>query len=54
MAPLLLAVFDLDYTIWEPEMYQIHGPPKIVKDKNEGKQIVVDRSGTPITVFDGA
>jgi len=24
-----LAVFDLDYTIWRPEMYQIRGPPKL-------------------------
>mmetsp|Transcript_2008 Transcript_2008/g.2517 ORF Transcript_2008/g.2517 Transcript_2008/m.2517 type:complete len:197 (+) Transcript_2008:106-696(+) len=32
MAPLLLAVFDLDYTVWEPEMYQISGPPKLVEE----------------------
>ena len=50
MAPLRMAVFDLDYTIWEPEMYQIYGPPKQI---NNGKT-VVDQSGTPITVFDGA
>lgn len=24
-----LAVFDLDYTIWQPEMYQLYGPPKL-------------------------
>ena len=28
---LRLAVFDLDYTIWQPEMYQIHGPPQLRK-----------------------
>lgn len=26
---MLLAVFDLDYTVWDPEMYQIYGPPKL-------------------------
>jgi hypothetical protein len=26
---LKLAVFDLDYTIWKPEMYQLSGPPKL-------------------------
>lgn len=25
-----LAVFDLDYTIWRPEMYQLWGPPQLV------------------------
>ena len=72
-----LVVFDLDYTIWQPEMYQIDGPPKLVSgDEFQGKQkrksrapptsiplgattihqnkIATDRSGTPITVFDGA
>jgi hypothetical protein len=24
-----LAVFDLDYTIWRPEMYQLSGPPRL-------------------------
>lgn len=57
MVPLRLAVFDLDYTIWKPEMYQIHGPPKLKKEKTSDgppKTIVVDRSNTPITIFDGA
>lgn len=49
MAPLLLAVFDLDYTIWEPEMYQLSGHPKLVhldssevrvpRRKNRGKHL---------------
>lgn len=34
-----LVVFDLDYTIWQPEMYQIDGPPKLVSfDDFIGKQ----------------
>lgn len=27
MVPLQLVVFDLDFCIWKPEMYQIQGPP---------------------------
>ena len=34
-----LVVFDLDYTIWQPEMYQIDGPPKLISvDEFQGKQ----------------
>lgn len=53
MAEILrLAVFDLDFTVWKPEMYQIYGPPKQrKKDKNI---IVTDRHDTPIEIFDGA
>jgi Acid Phosphatase len=25
-----LAIFDLDYTIWQPEMYQLYGAPTLV------------------------
>jgi hypothetical protein len=25
-----LAVFDLDYTIWQPEMYQLSSAPKLM------------------------
>ncbi|KAL9182740.1 hypothetical protein ACHAXT_004019 [Thalassiosira profunda] len=33
-----LVVFDLDYTIWQPEMYQIDGPPKLISaDDFRGK-----------------
>ena len=36
---IMLVVFDLDYTIWQPEMYQIDGPPKLVPvDEFRGKQ----------------
>lgn len=52
MASLKLAVFDLDFTIWKPEMYQIHGPPK--QRLKSGQHIVVDRSNTEIIVFEGA
>ncbi|OEU21400.1 hypothetical protein FRACYDRAFT_235023 [Fragilariopsis cylindrus CCMP1102] len=63
---LRLAVFDLDYTIWQPEMYQIHGPPQLRKrtttfsatDGTGMKQTttteVTDRNNVPITIFDGA
>ena len=27
---LRLVVFDLDYTIWQPEMYQLYGKPRLV------------------------
>ena len=27
--PLRLVVFDLDYTIWQPEMYQLYGAPTL-------------------------
>jgi len=34
-----LVVFDLDYTVWQPEMYQIHGPPKLISvDEFQGKK----------------
>ncbi len=51
--PLRLAVFDLDYTVWKPEMYQIYGPPR-QKTTKGSKTVVTDRCGTEIEIFDGA
>jgi magnesium-dependent phosphatase 1 len=63
---LRLVVFDLDYTVWQPEMYQLYGGPKLVPLVNrrgysldevrtnvDGKMLV-DNSNTPIRVFPGA
>ena len=64
-----VAVFALDYTIWQPEMYQLWGPPKLVpvqkKHKlseavlleartNQEGHVLMDRDGSPIRVFRGA
>ena len=46
---MLLATFDLDFTIWRPEMYQLQGPPKLVsvndfegrKTRRKGRSFVV-------------
>jgi hypothetical protein len=65
-----LVVFDLDYTIWQPEMYQLYGPPtlkpassvrqsfssKILTEMKTIKEgmVLVDSSGSPMRVFHGA
>lgn len=33
---LRLAVFDLDFTVWQPEMYQLIGGPKLVAAEKLG------------------
>jgi magnesium-dependent phosphatase 1 len=69
VAKLRLVVFDLDYTIWQPEMYQLNGSPRLIPIPNKkiisGKvlqeaqtnvmgQILVDGDQEPIRVFEGA
>jgi hypothetical protein len=63
----ILAVFDLDYTVWQPEMYQLYGKPHYVpapkdmspselkeaKTVKEG-MILKDMGGSPMRVFHGA
>jgi hypothetical protein len=65
---LRLVVFDLDYTVWKPEMYQLDGPPRLVeadRHKYSGVEIhemrttkdgmiLTDDSETPIRMFSGA
>mmetsp|Transcript_20145 Transcript_20145/g.77121 ORF Transcript_20145/g.77121 Transcript_20145/m.77121 type:complete len:183 (+) Transcript_20145:63-611(+) len=46
-----LVVFDLDYTVWEPEMYLSGGAP-FRKCEKTGK--VYDASGTRMRIFEGA
>eukprot|EP00294_Goniomonas_avonlea_P011607 CAMPEP_0114555062 /NCGR_PEP_ID=MMETSP0114-20121206/8547_1 /TAXON_ID=31324 /ORGANISM="Goniomonas sp, Strain m" /LENGTH=186 /DNA_ID=CAMNT_0001740159 /DNA_START=42 /DNA_END=602 /DNA_ORIENTATION=+ len=45
-----VVVFDLDFTIWYPEMDCLSGPP-FSKDK---KGRVFDRAGEEVHIFDGA
>ncbi|KAL7576882.1 hypothetical protein ACA910_006648 [Epithemia clementina (nom. ined.)] len=67
---LRLVVFDLDYTIWQPEMYQLWGKPKLVpieskkglspsifqeaRTKEDGYILIDPKQGSPIRVFPGA
>eukprot|EP00980_Cylindrotheca_fusiformis_P015919 scaffold4661_cov108-Cylindrotheca_fusiformis.AAC.2 len=64
---LRLAVFDLDHTVWQPEMYQCYGEPRLthpssrVSDEikqeartTEEPMILVDSHGKPMRVFPGA
>ena len=65
---LRLAVFDLDFTVWQPEMYELIGNPYLVQaegrklttvEKNEARtttegMILIDKSTSPIRVFTGA
>jgi len=65
-----LAVFDLDYTIWRPEMFQLYGPPKLTPTSKLGGRlspaalaegrtvqegmVLTDRDGDIMRIFDGA
>ena len=64
---LRLVVFDLDYTVWVPEMYQLYGHPKLIptpqnlteEERYETLttshgQILTDKGGSYIRVFPGA
>ena len=43
-----LVVFDLDFTLWSPEMYELSGPPF---KYNEKTGIVKDSRGEIISLF---
>lgn len=44
----LLIVFDLDFTLWYPEMYELAGAP--FKRNKQG--VVTDRAGEKVSLFD--
>lgn len=63
----ILVVFDLDYTVWQPEMYQLHGKPHYAEApknlsaavRNEAKtlkkdMVLKDMYGSLMRVFHGA
>ena len=66
MSSSFLAVFDLDYTVWHPEMYQLYSEPVLVEASDRISQTVREEaktkdpnkilvsSGSPIRVFSGA
>uniref|UniRef100_A0A7S3L5V5 Magnesium-dependent phosphatase-1 n=1 Tax=Amphora coffeiformis TaxID=265554 RepID=A0A7S3L5V5_9STRA len=63
-----LAVFDLDYTVWKPEMYQLARTPKLVEASSKPrlgakiiheaqtttKGMILMSGGEPIRMFKGA
>mmetsp|Transcript_12249 Transcript_12249/g.33970 ORF Transcript_12249/g.33970 Transcript_12249/m.33970 type:complete len:188 (-) Transcript_12249:113-676(-) len=63
-----LAVFDLDFTVWQPEMYHLYGTPKLVpvdsykfsdeeiseSQTREDGHLLSDRGRIPIRIFPGA
>jgi hypothetical protein len=67
MTAAMLCVFDLDFTVWQPEMYQLYGkpeystPPKDIsahalreaKTRKEGL-VLQGRGGSVMRVFHGA
>ena len=67
MSGAMLGVFDLDFTVWRPEMYQLYGKPEFAqppkgtsartlreaKTRKEGL-VLRDRDGSVMRVFHGA
>ena len=67
---LKLVVFDLDYTIWQPEMYQLYGAPRLrpidafvgslspdlLQEATTIQEgyILTDQENSPMRVFPGA
>ena len=64
---LRLVVFDLDFTVWQPEMYELMSRPRLVQTPKDvcprvrqeatttsENMILVDKEKTPIRVFEGA
>lgn len=43
-------VFDLDGTLWNPEMYQLSGGAPF-KPHNSNSNIMIDRAGTPVELI---
>ena len=57
-----LAIFDLDYTIWDPEMYQLYGKPTLVSmdpvpaesQTNQRGKVLMDTAQQVMRIFPGA
>lgn len=49
---LRLVVFDLDYTVWQPEMYQLYGSPRLVRAPRGMCPIVRQESMTSSRRYD--
>ena len=43
-----IVAFDLDATVWYPEMYMLSGAPFKHSVRKDGRQIVIDRAGEEV------